>query len=74
MSIFDRADLIGVDSLTQCLEYGDLSYANIEDKTIIELGTLLKQGMAREEEWITIADLTGSAIVDLQVAKSIALN
>jgi ornithine cyclodeaminase len=72
-SIFDVADLIVVDSLSQCLEFGDLSHARhvIEDKPVMELGAFLKKPLEREDQWITVADLTGVAIEDLQVAKTI---
>jgi ornithine cyclodeaminase len=72
-SVFDVADLIAVDSLSQCLEYGDLSHAKqvIDKQKIVELGFLLKSPIIREKHWITVADLTGIAIEDLQVAKAV---
>jgi ornithine cyclodeaminase len=71
-SVFDVSDLIVADSLSQCLEYGDLSKAkNLEDKQLLELGTLLKAPRVREDKWITVADLTGVAIEDLQIAKAV---
>lgn len=71
-SVFDRADLIVVDSLSQCSSYGDLSHAkNIDLSSVIELGKLLENYQKRQPDWITIADLTGIAIEDLQVAKAI---
>jgi len=72
-TVFGSADLIIVDSLSQCLDHGDLSHAKSEskDKTVMEIGTLLKEPLERKEQWITVADLTGVAIEDLQVAKAI---
>ncbi|MDB6082090.1 MAG: ocd [Chlamydiia bacterium] len=71
-SVFDRADLIIVDSLQQCSSYGDLSHAKNEDlHSVIELGKLLQEPRKRQPHWITVADLTGLAIEDLQVAKAI---
>lgn len=71
-SVFAVSDLIVADSLSQCLEYGDLSKAkNLEDKQLLELGALLKAPRVREDNWITVADLTGVAIEDLQIAKAV---
>lgn len=71
-SVMDRADLIIVDSLSQCLEYGDLAHAKgIKDKSIIELGAFIEEPRARAKTSITVADLTGVAVEDLQVAKSV---
>lgn len=73
-SVFERADLIVVDSLGQSLSYGDLSHAkNIKLETVIELGKFLDKPQHRPKEWITVADLTGIAIEDLQIAKAIYL-
>jgi ornithine cyclodeaminase len=71
-SVFDVSDLIVADSLSQCLEYGDLAKAkNLESKRLLELGALLKTPHARQDHWITVADLTGVAIEDLQIAKAV---
>lgn len=71
-TVFDRADLIAVDSLSQCLAYGDLSRArDVENKNIQELGSCIEHPVTRKSDWITVADLTGVAIEDLQVAKKI---
>lgn len=71
-SVFDCADLIVVDSLHQCSQYGDLSHAkNIDLSSIIELGKLVNDPIRRKPSWITVADLTGIATMDLQVAKAV---
>lgn len=71
-SVFDRADLILVDSLSQCSRHGDLSHAkNVDLDSVIELGTFLEKPLKRQENWITVADLTGIAVEDLQIAKAI---
>lgn len=69
-SVFKKADLIAVDSLVQCLQYGDLSHGkkDLQGKFIVELGEVIQKPPQREEHWITVADLTGLAIEDLQVA------
>lgn len=71
-SVFQYADLIAVDSFEQCSSYGDLSHAPLVDlKRVFELGKLMQEPPKREPHWITIADLTGLAIEDLQIAKAI---
>lgn len=65
-SVFEMADLIVVDSFLQCSEYGDYSYA--KQCPCLELGELIKHPRARAEGAITIADLTGVAVEDLQIA------
>lgn len=73
-SIFSLADRIIVDSRSQCSEIGDVSFALqkglVRKDQLIELGEVIvdpSKGRTSEEE-ITIADLTGVAIQDLQVA------
>lgn len=71
-TVFDRADLIVVDSLSQCSSYGDLSHAKTVDLDfVIELGKWLQKPQERPLQWITVADLARLAIEDLQVAKAI---
>lgn len=71
-TVFDKAELIIVDSLTQCKAYGDLAHAKeIDRKPIQELGSFISSPSPRNKHAITVADLTGLAIEDLQVAKSI---
>lgn len=71
-TVFGCADMIVVDSLSQCSSYGDLSHAkNVDLDSIIELGKWLQEPRERQPHWITVADLTGLAIEDLQVAKAI---
>jgi ornithine cyclodeaminase len=72
--LFAKAAVIAVDSRKQCARFGDSSYAlkerliQLEDLT--ELGELLGRAKpARQNDLqITIADLTGVAIQDIQVA------
>lgn len=71
-TVFARADLIVVDNLSQCTRYGDLSHAkNVDLNSVIELGDRLRKPRKRNPEWITVADLTGVAIEDLQIAKAV---
>ena len=72
--IFAKANRVVVDSRTQCLEFGDVSYAvkggTIEKGRLVELGEVVMDPSLRRtsEEQITVADLTGVAIQDLQIA------
>ncbi len=71
-SVFDKADLVIVDSLSQCSQYGDLSHVkDIQNKPIMELGAFLEKPKIRHKHLITVVDLTGIAIEDLQVAKAV---
>lgn len=72
--IFEKADRIVVDSRSQCSLFGDTSYALkahiIADKDMKELGEIIHSPLLRRssDQEITIADLTGIAIQDLQIA------
>lgn len=76
-AIFSRADLIVADSMAQCRERGDISHALrkgiIAEHSITELGNILAgkaQGRTHDDQ-ITVADLTGLAVQDIQIAKVI---
>lgn len=76
-AIFSRADLIVADSIAQCKERGDISQAlragTMTENDITELGNILagtSQGRTHDDQ-ITVADLTGLAVQDIQVAKLI---
>jgi len=70
-----RADLIVVDSLKQCVQYGELSHA-VKGGLISEcnqalLGEVLlgaREGRTSDQQ-ITIADLTGIAVQDAVISK-----
>lgn len=69
-----QANLVVVDSLSQCCQYGEVSHAIkgglLEASNLVELGTLLgNPSMGRlNEDQLTVADLTGVAIQDAQIA------
>lgn len=74
-SVFEKANLIVTDSLEQAQKFGDLAHAkNIDLSSVIELGSWISAGKSRDPEWITVADLTGIAALDLQIAKSVYFN
>ena len=76
-SIFKDADIVATDSLEQCKHRGEIPHAVrdkfLDYKTIIELGAIIKTGnkYRKNEDQITIADLTGMAVQDIQIAKAV---
>ena len=71
-----KAALIAVDSRKQCSQYGEVSGAIaaglIGQERLTELGTLLAgPAWVRGQDDITLADLTGLGIQDLQIARSL---
>lgn len=74
-NIFTKASVRVVDSLSQCVDHGDTSYAVraglINEEQLVELGAVIKNselGRTNEEQ-ITVADLTGVAVQDIQIAR-----
>jgi ornithine cyclodeaminase len=72
-----KADLVVADSISQCIDHGECSAAvrdnHLEAASIVELGRVIKDpdlGRTSEEQ-ITIADLTGIAVQDIQIAKMV---
>jgi ornithine cyclodeaminase len=71
-SVFEAAEWVALDSKLQCSAHGDFSYAkNRKLKCVKELGKWIEEAPHRPKDAITVADLTGVAIQDLQIAKSI---
>lgn len=76
-SILARADIIIGDSISQCRERGEISRALaagvIEEKDVYELGDYIsnKTGSKREEKRISVVDLTGVAVQDVQIAAAV---
>lgn len=72
--IFVKAQKIVVDSRSQCMHFGDVSHAIkktlVREEQLVELGEVIKnRALGRNSEAeITVADLTGVAIQDLQMA------
>lgn len=75
--IFVKADKVIVDSRSQCSAFGDVSHAlkkgMIGSEKLVELGAVLANpSLGRtSESQITVCDLTGIAIQDLQIAQSV---
>ncbi|HEV2613571.1 MAG TPA: ornithine cyclodeaminase family protein [Gammaproteobacteria bacterium] len=76
-AVFGKADIIVADSISQCSERGDIAHALhnniINPNQILELGNIIsgKHKGRTTEDQITIADLTGLAVQDIQIAKAV---
>ena len=72
-----RADVVVADSLSQCLVRGEIHHAVagglLDAGRVVELGAVIKQPMLgrTDDSQITIADLTGVAVQDIQIAKAV---
>lgn len=73
--ILAAADIVVADSIAQCVDHGECLYAVkeglIAESAIVELGEVIAdpaKGRTRDDQ-ITVADLTGVAIQDIQIAK-----
>jgi ornithine cyclodeaminase len=73
-AILARARVI-VDSRKQCVDHGEAGWAVraglITEASLMELGTLLAAPLAFSDDEIVVADLTGVAVQDAAIAKSV---
>lgn len=75
--ILQKADIVVADSISQCLLRGEIYQALkagvLEKERIVELGNvIINPALQRtSEEQATIADLTGVAVQDIQIAKAV---
>jgi len=76
--LLGKADRVVADSISQCVHHGECTHAvndkTIAEKSILELGNVIKNPeLGRtDDEQITVADLTGVAIQDIQIAKMVS--
>lgn len=76
-AILKRADRVVVDSISQSLLRGEVYHAlqagTISKDQVVELGTaILQKPLQRQSnEEITVADLTGVAVQDIQISKAV---
>ena len=78
VALLGKADRIVADSVSQCSQYGECLHAinagviSLDD--IVELGAVVSDSTdgRTSDDQITIADLTGVAVQDIQIAKMIA--
>lgn len=75
--IIALADIVTVDSKNQCIDHGEIYQAYkqqlVIDKDLVELGDIIASPSLgrKNDSQITIADLTGIAVQDIQIVKSI---
>jgi len=75
--ILGNADLVVADSIPQCLERGEIHQAlkkgAIDEIDVVELGSVIagKSTGRTSDDQITVADLTGVATQDIQIAKAV---
>jgi len=75
--ILGKADLVVADSIQQCLSRGEIFQAIraecLVKENVVELGHVIAGNAARRssEQQITVADLTGVAVQDIQISKAV---
>jgi ornithine cyclodeaminase len=76
-ALLEKADVLVADSRAQCIQYGEMSHGVksglIRENDIAELGNVINNtspGRLTDHQ-ITIADQTGVAIQDIQIAKMV---
>ena len=75
--ILNIADAVVVDSIPQCLERGETKNALdrnlIKEKDLIEIGTIIDSGkkLRKNNNEITVADLTGVAVQDIMITNAV---
>ena len=75
--ILRRAEVVVADSLSQCVERGEIAHALrsrcVRPDDVVELGAVIAgtaPGRLAEED-ITVADLTGVAVQDIEIARTV---
>lgn len=75
--ILQKADIVVADSIRQCLVRGEIHHAVkaglIQKEDLAELGNVIsdRELQRSSDEQITVADLTGVAVQDIQIAKAV---
>ena len=76
-TILGKANLVVADSISQCLERGEIMHAlrqnEIQQADLVELGQVIAGNAVgrTNEAQITVADLTGVAVQDIQIATAV---
>lgn len=72
--ILERAFVV-VDSRSQCIDHGEAGWAVraglVDEADLVELGALLVSPMSFRDDEIVVADLTGVAVQDVAIARSV---
>ncbi len=75
--ILQHADLVVADSIPQCIERGEIHQAlkrkAVTQAGLVELGSIIAGDTIgrTSDQQVTVADLTGVAVQDIQIAKSV---
>ena len=75
--ILQMADIVAADSISQCQARGEIFQAlkagMIKNENLVELGNVIgnRELQRSSDEQITIADLTGVAVQDIQISKAV---
>ncbi len=75
--ILQMADIVAADSISQCQARGEIFQALkaglIKNENLVELGNIIgnRELQRSSDEQITIADLTGVAVQDIQISKAV---
>ena len=75
--ILNIADAVVVDSIPQCLERGETKNALdrnlLKEEDLIEIGTIIDSGkkLRKNNNEITVADLTGVAVQDIMITNAV---
>lgn len=75
--ILEKADIVVADSIQQCLSRGEIFQAlktgRLDRGGIVELGRVIKDKKLRRrnDHQVTVADLTGVAVQDIQISKGV---
>jgi ornithine cyclodeaminase len=75
--ILQMADIVVADSISQCQTRGEISQALkaglIKNENLVELGNVIgnRELQRSSDQQITIADLTGVAVQDIQISKAV---
>lgn len=75
--VLEKADVVVADSISQCIDHGECCAAiragKLDPESIVELGKVIQNPQLGRTAagQITVADLTGVAIQDIQIAKMV---
>jgi len=77
VELIQKADVCVVDSVSQCTDHGEIQIAYreglVKEEDLVELGTVIDsptRGRTSDDQ-ITVADLTGVAVQDIAIAKTV---
>jgi ornithine cyclodeaminase len=76
--ILEKATTVACDSISQCVDHGEVYHAikagvlNAND--LIEVGQIISNPIERNEDAITVADLTGIATQDIKITAMVLEN